>query len=237
MWPGATDEESNRKAVQDRKGIKSKVRIYDTFPIRNFDHWIEESKSHLWVVGIGGDRKSVSLFGSSKAAARAGFGGDALAAVWAPDGQSVVFAATEDDTVSARANVLSQLWQVPATGGEPKRLTPDGGILAARRSVLMARLFVLPRPAPGRSSISSRVSAAPHGHPRRRGTVTIVNKDFDRSVSSWSFAPDNQTIYVSAEDAGHERIYAVPVSAARRSSSSMPRKMSTPTSGGGARRV
>ena len=87
MWPGATDEESNRKAVQERKNAKSKVRIYDTFPIKNFDHWIEESKSHLWVVDVAGDRKARSLFGGSKAAAAAGFGGDALAAVWSPDGQ------------------------------------------------------------------------------------------------------------------------------------------------------
>ena len=106
MWPGATDEDSNRKAVQERKGIKSKVRIYDTFPIRNFDHWIEESKTHLWVVDVAGNRTATSLFGKSKAAAQPGFGGDALAAVWAPDGQSVVFVAAEDDTASARANVL-----------------------------------------------------------------------------------------------------------------------------------
>ncbi len=79
MWPGATDEETNRKAVQERKNAKSKVRIYDTFPIKNFDHWIEESKSHLWVVDVSGDRKARSLFGSSKAAAMPGFGGDALA--------------------------------------------------------------------------------------------------------------------------------------------------------------
>ena len=126
MWPGASDEDSNRKAVQERKGVKSKVRVYDTFPIRNFDHWIEESKTHLWVVDVAGNRTAASLFGKSKAAARPGFGADALAAAWAPDGQSIVFVAAEDETVSARANVLSQLWQVPATGGEPRRLTPDG---------------------------------------------------------------------------------------------------------------
>ena len=126
MWPGATDEETNRKAVQERKNIKSKVRIYDTFPIKNFDHWIEESRSHLWVVDVAGDRKARSLFGGSKAAAAPGFGGDALAAVWSPDGQAVVFVATENDTIAARANVPSHLWQVAAGGGEPKRLTPDG---------------------------------------------------------------------------------------------------------------
>lgn len=47
MWPGATDEESNRTAVQERKNAKSKVRIYETFPIRNFDHWIIERELKL----------------------------------------------------------------------------------------------------------------------------------------------------------------------------------------------
>src|SRR5574339_104423 len=37
MWPGATDEESNRKAAQEKRNAKSKVRIYDTYPVRNFD--------------------------------------------------------------------------------------------------------------------------------------------------------------------------------------------------------
>ena len=126
LWPGATDEESNRKVVQERKNIKSKVRIYDSFPIRDFDHWIEESKSQLWVVDVAGDRKARSLFGASKAAARPGFGGTALGGVWSPDGQSVVFMAAEDEGVAARAAVVTHLWQVPASGGEPKRLTPDG---------------------------------------------------------------------------------------------------------------
>jgi dipeptidyl aminopeptidase/acylaminoacyl peptidase len=62
MWPGATDEDSNRKAAQDKKNAKSKVRVYETFPIRNFDRWIDESKTHLWIVDVGGDRKSRSLF-------------------------------------------------------------------------------------------------------------------------------------------------------------------------------
>jgi dipeptidyl aminopeptidase/acylaminoacyl peptidase len=212
MWPGATDEESNRKAVLDRKGIKSKVRIYDTFPIRNFDHWIEESKSQLWVVAVGGDRKAVSLFGNSKAAGRAGFGGDSLAAVWAPDGQSVVFAAAEDDTVSARSDVLSQLWQVPASGGEPKRLSPDGWDFGgpAFRPDGKALCFTAASSKPVIYQLA-RLGCTAWPSTAAPVPVTIVNKDFDRSASSWSFAPDNETIFLTAEDAGHERIYSVPV--------------------------
>jgi dipeptidyl aminopeptidase/acylaminoacyl peptidase len=40
--------------------------------------------------------------------------------------------------------------------------------------------------------------------------VRVLTRDFDRSVSSWAFAPDSKTVFLTAEDAGHERIYAVP---------------------------
>jgi dipeptidyl aminopeptidase/acylaminoacyl peptidase len=210
MWPGAADEDANRKAVQDRKSAKSKVRIYDSFPIRNFDRWIEESKSHLWVVDVAGDRTSRSLFAASKVAARPGFGGDALAAVWSPDGQSVVFVATENDGVAARANVASHLWQVAVSGGEPRRLTPDGFEFAAPAfrpdgkalcySVTDARPVIYQLARLGCSAWPSSATAA----------VSILTKGFDRSIASWSFAPDSQTVYFTAEDAGHERIYAVP---------------------------
>ena len=212
-WPGATDEETNRKAAQERKNAKSKVRIYDSFPIKSFDRWIEESKSHLWVVDVrevAGDRKARSLFAESKVAAKPGFGGDALGAVWSPDGQSVVFVATENDGIAARANVVSHLWQVAASGGEPTRLTPNGFDFAAPAfrpdgkalcySVTDARPVIYQLARLGCSAWPSIAPAA----------ISVVTKGFDRSVGSWSFAPDSQTAYFTAEDAGHERIYAVP---------------------------
>jgi Tol biopolymer transport system component len=109
MWPGGADEDSNRKAAQEKKNAKSKVRTYETFPIRNFDRWIDEAKTHLWVVDIGGDRKSRSLFAGSKLAGLPGYSGDALGATWTPDSQSIVFAAADKADAGARAAVVSSL--------------------------------------------------------------------------------------------------------------------------------
>src|SRR6185436_6340020 len=39
-------------------------------------------------------------------------------------------------------------------------------------------------------------------------SVTVITKTFDRSVGSWAFAPDSRTIYLTAEDRGHERLFA-----------------------------
>ena len=156
MWPGATDEESEPQSRTGSQERKSKVRIYDTFPIRNFDHWIEESKTHLWLVDVDGriGKRAASSVGLLLWLGP-GFGGDALAAVWAPDGQSVVFVATENDTVAARAAVASHLWQVSAAGGDPKRLTPDGWDY--RRAGISSRwqgTLLHARRMPSRSSIS-----------------------------------------------------------------------------------
>jgi dipeptidyl aminopeptidase/acylaminoacyl peptidase len=209
LWPGATDEESNRKAAQEKKNAKSKARIYDTFPVRNWDQWIDESKPHLWVVDVNGDRKARALFAGTSFARASGFAADSLSAVWAPDGSSVIFAATNANDVAARANVPSHIWQVPVTAGEPKRVTPDGSDFASPRfrpdgkalcflvSDDKAAIYQLPR-----------VGCSPWPS---TGAVTVVTRDLDRAVSSWAFAPDGKTIYVTAEDAGHERIYAVPI--------------------------
>jgi dipeptidyl aminopeptidase/acylaminoacyl peptidase len=209
MWAGATDEESNRKAAQDKKNAKSKVRVYEAFPIRSFDRWLDESKTHLWVVDVNGDRKARSLLAGTKLGGLAGFGGDALGAAWTPDGQSIVFAATDHRDTAARAAVTSALWLVSARGGEPERLRSEGWDMGAPRfrpdgkgicfsgSDARVAIYTVPRLGCG-------------SWPWNAGSVTVIAKELDRPVGSWAFAPDSRTIYFSAEDAGHERVYSAP---------------------------
>jgi dipeptidyl aminopeptidase/acylaminoacyl peptidase len=212
LWPGATDEESNRKAAQDRKNAKSKVRVYEAFPIRNFDRWIDDAKTHLWVVDAAGDRKSRPLFAGSKLVSLPGYNGDSLGPVWAPDGQSIVFAAADKADAGARAMVLSSLWQVPATGGEPVRLgpdrwdvagprfSPDGRSICFNASDGKAAIYALPRLGCASWPMTTQVS------------IRTMAPELDRPVGSWAFAPDSRTIYFTVEDAGHERVYSTPVS-------------------------
>jgi dipeptidyl aminopeptidase/acylaminoacyl peptidase len=211
IWPGATDEESNRKAALEKKNAKSKARIYDTFPVRNWDQWVDDSRPHLWVVDVDGDRKARSLFGASALAKRPGFSSDALGATWSPDGASVIFSATESEDAGARAPTPAHLWQVPAAGGEPKRLTPDGSNFAApsfRSDGSLCFTVSVARPAIYQLT---RVGCA--AWPMTpAANITVVTKALDRSVGSWAFTPDGRTLYLTAEDAGHERIYAVPAS-------------------------
>ena len=210
LWPGATDEESNRKAVQERKNAKSKVRIYETFPIRNFDRWIDDSKSHLWVVTVAGDRTSRPLFAGSKLAGLPGYNGDALGAAWTHDGQSIVFTAADKAETGARAMVLSSLWQVPAAGGEPVRIGPDGLDVSGPRFSPDGNTICFGA-SDGRPAIYTLPRLGCAAWPMTpRSAVRSLAKELDRPVGSWAFAPDGATIYFTAEDAGHERVYSVP---------------------------
>jgi len=163
MWPGATDEESNRKAVQERKNVKSKVRVYETFPIRNFDRWIDESKPHLWIIDVGRDKKARPLFAGSTLAGKAGYNGDGLSAAWTPDGESIVFAAADSaDPVRVR-------WWRPRSGrchsavASRNESAPTAGMSAHRASAPTARPCALVRRTRKRRSTRSHRLPAPPG--------------------------------------------------------------------------
>ena len=229
MWPGATDEDSNRKAVQERKGIKSKVRIYDTFPIRNFDHWIEESKTHLWVVDVAAIApRPASL--ANRRPRRNQASGVMPGRAWAPDGQSIVFVAAEDDTASARANVRSQLWQVAAQAASRSGLTPDGWDFGAPafRPDGKALCFTAAGAKPVIYQLP-RLGCTAWPSSARRLPSRSSNKDFDRAVSSWSFAPDSRRFISAPRMPDMNASTPCPSPEARRSWSWTRKRASTPT--------
>jgi len=210
VWPGATDEETNRKAVQEKKNVKSKVRIYETFPIRNFDKWIDESKPQLWMVDLNGDRRARPLYATSRLASLPGYNGDALTAAFAPDGQSVVFTAADHAEVAARAMVVESMWQVPIGGGEPSRVGVDGWAVASPRFTPDGKTICFSI-TDAKAAIYALTRIGCTAWPVAGQPVRVMAKELDRPVGSWAFTPDSRTIYFTAEDAGHERIYSVPV--------------------------
>ncbi|HEY0787186.1 MAG TPA: S9 family peptidase, partial [Thermoanaerobaculia bacterium] len=121
-WPEATDPETNEKAAKERKDRKSKVRIYEGFPIRNFDRWLDETQTRLYVVPVERDAKAKDLLSGSKLLGVAGVSG-AAAPAWTPDGRAIVFAASTNRDVSAWDAPNTHLFEIGADGGEPRQLT------------------------------------------------------------------------------------------------------------------
>ena len=130
VYPGAADLEANRKLVAERKDAKSKVRIYDTFPFRRWDRWLDDTRTHLFVVRADGESAASArdLLAGTALASEPGFGAatgegstDDLAPEFAPDGRSLVFVATTNRTAAAYSSVNTHLFQVAWRAESPSR--------------------------------------------------------------------------------------------------------------------
>ncbi|MBI4909603.1 MAG: S9 family peptidase [Acidobacteria bacterium] len=214
VYPGARTDEDNKKIAAERKARKYKARVYDSFPIRAWDHWRDDLQVHLFVQAVGNGKARDLLAGtqlvSQKGFAGAGTsgGGEELQPAWTPDGTALVFVASVDRNKSAYADTSLHLYQVSVAGGEPRVITqghssyakpafrPDGKALYALREPLNTEVHNNSRLA---------MMAWPAG-----GAAKDVTTGLDFSVNSFAFSSDSRAVYFTAEDQGLEKLYALP---------------------------
>lgn len=214
VFPGAADDAANKRIAAERKALKYRVRAYDGFPIRNWDHWLDDLETHVLVQSLEPGAQPRDLLAGTALVQAKGFGGrptssaDELDAAWTPDGAAIVFVATTERDTAAYASPSTHLYVVPAAGGEPRRLTeargdyaspafaPDGNALFALFSAETPRLYGLTR----------LIRLAWPG----AGAPVVVTAASDRSLSQFAVAADSARVYFTAEDAGLEKLYSVP---------------------------
>ncbi len=212
-WPGALTDADNRQRIEENKSRKYNARAFDQFPIRHWDRWLDERRPTLMLQVLGDDSAAPDLLAGTALRNSRGYGGDLdndgdqIDAAWSPDGDSIVFTATTDRDRSARADVQQSLYALPAGGGEPKRLTgdeasyaepafsPDGKWLFARSGPLTKHVYNDDRLV---RFEWAGVAAKPVSFP------------FRRSVGHFELGPDGATVYLIAEDEGHDRLFSVP---------------------------
>ncbi len=219
IYRGAADDEANRKIGAERKARKYNVRTYESYPIRFWDRWLDEARAtHLFVLELQEGSKPRDLLASTKLAALPGFAGSSnpdtgvedLKPAWAPDGQWIVFQAVTNKNVTAYDFTNSHLYRIPVKGGEPEQITtgddsygeatfrPDGKALYAlhSRSPKGGQLYSLSR--------LVKLAWPPKGDP------VMISGQVDRAVDSFAFSPDSSTVYFTAEEHGHDKLYVLP---------------------------
>ena len=211
VYPGAKTDADNERIAKEREERKYKARVYTGFPVRNFDHWIDEKRPHVFVQTIGANDPRDLLAGSALANLP-GFSepDDNGAATWSPDGRSIVFVASRNRDRAAWQFTNADLFEVSADGGEPRRLT-NGDSLDAGDSYGRPQfgadgrtLYALVSPQDGHIYNSARLAVFDWPGAKPRARIEMPGR---RSVASYAPAADGGTVWLTAEDAGQEALY------------------------------
>jgi dipeptidyl aminopeptidase/acylaminoacyl peptidase len=190
--------------------------VYDAFPIRDWDRWLDDRRPSLFVQSLDPGAKALDILAGTQLAASPGFagqwgsGGDSISAAWTPDGKAVLFAATIGRTSAAFSEPVQSLWLAPAAGGaEPRRLTSDANsygqpTFSADGRALLAGME------PANDRIYNMTRLVKFDWPAMSGPSALTS-GFDRSVGSFSPSPDAKTVFLLAEDQGRQKLYSVSV--------------------------
>ncbi len=216
VYPGAVGDSANRAAAAERRARRYNARVFDGFPIRNWDRWLDDPRRpSLFVQDLAPGAVARDLLTGTALARMPGFGGqlgngsENIGAVWTPDGQGVVFVATTNRHEAAFAEVVQSLWLVSAGGGEPRRLTdgrsdfgspmfrPDGRALYAEMT-------------PGSAFTYNRPRLVMWAWPEPAAQPQVLTERWDKVPGSVVCSHDSRWVYLTAEDAGLERLYRMP---------------------------
>lgn len=218
MYPDARDDAANKEKIQEHRDRKSLARIYDSFPVRSWDHWLDSRQLRIFVMPLdenglpAGDPRDLTF--GTKLAANPGFAGrqtdtgEEIDIDFTPDNKAIVFAATTNRDAAAYSFTDSQLFVADIEGGEPRQLTQGKDSWSQPRFTPDGRTLLAVLEAQGDTYVYNQSRLAAFDWPGI-GKHRIVTAGLDRSVNSFGVTPDSRTVYFTAEDAGNEKVYSV----------------------------
>ena len=214
-YPGALTDSANRAAAIERKGHKYVARVFESSPIRLWDHWLDERRASLWIQPLDPSGPARDILAGTQLVKNPGFGGqlgsagESIAATWMHDGNAIVFAATTNRNAWTYGDVLTALYTVPASGGEPRKMTTDNSDYGSPKiSPDGESLYALMQPTDSKTFHNSRLVMWRRGG--MESTPKIIAGGPDLSVGDFEITPDNKTVLFTAENQGFVTLYRVP---------------------------
>ena len=124
VFPDCPDDACNRARDDAAEKSKVKARVYDHLLYRHWVHWSDGKRSHLFLVAASGGAPR-DLTPHADYDVPPDERGDANDFNFSPDSKELCFTAVTDRPEAISTN--GDLFLVPTSGGEPKRITSNPG--------------------------------------------------------------------------------------------------------------
>ncbi|WP_317205877.1 S9 family peptidase [Janthinobacterium sp.] len=215
VFPGSEDESAIKQEAKQRKERKYSARSYETLAPRHFDKWLDDKQPRLFVMDAAAGAAPRNLLAGSALAATPGFAGvqsdegQNLEALWAPDGQSLLFIAASNRDEAARAAVLTHIYSVALGGGAPRQLSQGRrNYEKLQFSADGKTLFCLSQ-AEEEGKIYDLSRLASFAWPWTGAAPALLTAALDRSVSRFALPAGERRVYFTYEHAGLEQLHSV----------------------------
>lgn len=206
VFPKCYTDSINKNRIEEKKKIKYKARVYNGFPIRDFDHWLDEKQTHAFVQSVGPDSKPKNIFSDVAISRLEGF--QYSDATWSTAGNEIIFVASTDVNTSAYQDPIFQLYKVAVAGGDASRLTNDKNDYGKPTLTNDGKFLICYSSPTNNYKVYGQNKLVRFDWPDMKNRI-VLNKDLDRPINN--FLIRNSNVYMSVEDQGRDKIFSVSV--------------------------
>jgi dipeptidyl aminopeptidase/acylaminoacyl peptidase len=198
------DDACNAKHLEADSSNKVKARVITTLLYRHWTSWQGKTRSHLLSISLA-DGKTVDLTPGDRVVPPFSLGGPDDYAI-SPDAAEVCFSMNADPVPAISTN--SDLYVVPISGGESHKITANPGADSSPQYSPDGRYIAYrSQPRAGYESDKWRLVVVD----RSSGHTTMPVDAVDRSVESFTWAPDSKRLFFGMIDRGRQAIQFVAV--------------------------